>query len=733
MDLKTATALVRRQKDVFDTATERQGQPRPSDLPTRAELLETFQAVEKEHEQDSTQEPHPIIVTRIYPPCTKPLAELEDIAIDDLRLETVHYGKRLVLRTIGHPKNVDGVMNAVEDAHGTVDRLVVYYYGKEFLRKGQLVAVKEPFCRLSDNGGCMIRVDHPGNIIVLHESHEIVPKTLRHSELDSLTVDSAQMSKEKGNASYREADYAQAVWLYSEGLKACCAQDTIKYDLHRNRAMANIHLGRHESALQDAKAALIPTKIMSDDVKKMNGKAYYRAGRAAYHLERYASAASLFENVLELDPKDKDAHSQLRRTNARLDQQASGKYDFELMTRKISNENQPQVLDCASFTSNVEIKETAEKGRGLFATCDMEVGELVMCEKAFCVAGLEEEAVPNSIVNLQDNTIQTGTDAARLVKVLQKLLHSPRQADHFYELHDGGYQPRPSPTPVDGVVPVDTFQVIKSLQLNGFACSSLASSITTEGEDVHTRPTGVWLMSSALNHDCIGNVSRNFIGDVLLVRANRHISAGEELTMRYVSSIKRIVEFHNDLKTTWDFQCSCKLCVAELRVPPYQRNMRASNFKLVTALMEDHPVLDFHRPSMETIKEVEVLCNRIRSTYSETLFAKLPRTMLNAVDLWLCMAYATHSMGDAMLDTARVVLRDLGLGISEHEGSLSIDRTNARLDSSGINAGMYAAQIELAKGRDAIARQYEDLAKELYLLFAGSMHGFEDLFPSAFN
>ncbi len=45
---------------------------------------------------------------------------------------------------------------------------------------------------------------------------------------------------------------------------------------------------------------------------------------------------------------------------------------------------------------------------------------------------------------------------------------------------------------------------------------------------------------------------------------------------------------------------------------------------------------------------------------------------------------------------------------------------------------MYAAQIEEAKGQGGIARQYEELAKELYLLFAGSMFGFADLFPSIF-
>ncbi|CAK1364786.1 unnamed protein product [Cercospora beticola] len=732
MNPEAALALVQRERDIFETANERKGQPRPSNLPTRTELLQSFQAAGKANEQDGLQEPYRIIVGHIYPPSTRPLAELEDIAIGDLCLETVHHGRRLVLRTIGHPKIEDGVINVVEDAHGNVDRLVVYHCGQDILRKDGLVAVKDPYYKIAVDGGCVIRVDHPGNIIVLHEGHEIVPKTLREAELDSLSVDGANMYKERGNKSYQKTDYSQAVRFYSRGLEICDAAATVKYDLRRNRAMANMYLGRHEAALEDAKAAVISTKDLNEKSKKLNGKAYYRAGCAAYQLERFASAASFFENVLELDPKDTEAQSQLRRTKARLDEQASGQYNLELITKKLRKDPKLRILDHASFTSKVEIKDASEKGRGLFATCDLEAGELVMCEKAFCVAGLEEKAEESRVINLLDSTMSIGTHALRLVKVLQKLLYSPKQAARFLELCDGDYQPRPSPALVDGVVPVDTFQVISALKANGFSCPSSASSITMDEEDEGSKCTGVWLISSAINHDCIGNVSRTFLGDMLLLRANRRISAGEELTMRYINPENTIEQFHEQLRRSWNFSCTCRLCTAEVNTPPYQRSIRASLLEQVIELQNENLVLEWSPPSMEIINQVEKLCKGIERTYNDSLFKALPRSMLHVVHLWLCMAYATQSMGDAMLDAARLVLRDLGFGISEHNGTLSVDKSNARLDASGIHAAMYAAQIEEAKGRGGIARQYEELAKELYLLFAGSMFGFAGLFPSVF-
>ncbi|USW52282.1 Putative SET domain, tetratricopeptide-like helical domain superfamily [Septoria linicola] len=549
---------------------------------------------------------------------------------------------------------------------------------------------------MAADGGCVIRVDHPSNIVVLHEYNILVPKNLQSADLDTLDIDAVKSHKSKGNAAL-----------------ASKTDDPIKYDLYRNRAMANLYLGRNEIALNDAKAAVVPAEKLTSELKKLNAKTFNRAGCAAYNLERFSAAAAFLERVLELTPNDNEARRELKRANARLDGSSSGSYDFEAMTRKLHS-SATHRLDHASFTSNVETRTMEDKGRGLFALRDMEAGELVMCEKAFCTAGFAEDA---------DATTSMVVKLGRLHNVT-----CPKGASRFLDLYDGGYKPKPTAELVDGVVAVDTYQVHSALDLNGFSCSSVASSVPETDEGA--RPTGVWLISSAINHCCIGNVSRTFVGDLLLLRANRHIQAGEEIVMRYQNPKTSIAEFHDTLQKTWGFTCECELCAAELKVPGYQRNIRASAINQVAALMEEHPVLEYSPPSLNVIGHVEQLRDQIQNTYSDILFKTLPKPALHMVHLWLCMAYATQGMSDAVLNTAQRVFRDLGLRLTEQQESIQVDKSKARLDMAAIHAAMYAAQIERMKGRTSVAQQYEDFGKEVYLLLCGSLYGFDESFAS---
>ncbi len=92
-------------------------------------------------------------------------------------------------------------------------------------------------------------------------------------------------------------------------------------------------------------------------------------------------------------------------------------------------------------------------------------------------------------------------------------------------------------------------QVHCALDINSFSCSSVASTVPEIDEN--DGPTGVWLVSSAINHSCIGNVSRSFVGDLLLLRANRHIKAGDEILMRYKNPKNGVDELHATLQKTW--------------------------------------------------------------------------------------------------------------------------------------------------------------------------------------
>ena len=46
--------------------------------------------------------------------------------------------------------------------------------------------------------------------------------------------------------------------------------------------------------------------------------------------------------------------------------------------------------DLASFTNRTEVKDAGRAGRGLFANVNIEVDDLVLCEKPFVISPVEE-------------------------------------------------------------------------------------------------------------------------------------------------------------------------------------------------------------------------------------------------------------------------------------------------------------------------------------------------------
>ena len=112
-------------------------------------------------------------------------------------------------------------------------------------------------------------------------------------------------------------------------------------------------------------------------------------------------------------------------------------------------------LDHASSTCNTVVRDTAGRGRGLFATRDIKAGELVLCEKAFCVAFETDEKTNRSVVlNFNLDSISIGSHATLVVRLVQKMLYNPLQAASFLQLYDGGYTPK-SGHVVDDITAVD--------------------------------------------------------------------------------------------------------------------------------------------------------------------------------------------------------------------------------------------------------------------------------------
>jgi hypothetical protein len=72
---------------------------------------------------------------------------------------------------------------------------------------------------------------------------------------------------------------------------------------------------------------------------------------------------------------------------------------------------------------------------------------------------------------------------------------------------------------------------------------------------------GFWILSSYVNHSCLPNSVRSFLGDMLFLRATRDIEEAEEITSQYVAPELEYGKRQDKFSGTWGFECDCPLCV----------------------------------------------------------------------------------------------------------------------------------------------------------------------------
>jgi tetratricopeptide (TPR) repeat protein len=409
-----------------------------------------------------------------------------------------------------------------------------------------------------------------------------------------------------------------------------CGKDggeDISSDIYRNRAHVNLLLSRFDEAKADGLASVTGSK--DEKGRLLDSKAKFRAGSAAYSLGQYEEAQRLFKEALELSPEDKDTSTYLRSIDVRLQEQNTGNFNFTKIRSKLSKAR-PRV-DTATYVGNVEVRDSALGGRGMFAKQDIKAGELILCEKAFCVAwGHEEESWTAMTYDARDDRIRAYP--AGLTKVIvQKLLNNPSQIEKVMSLYsDWRSIGKDTLIGEDGPV-VDTFQVHDIVCRNAFGPGPV---LPNETENIRKASTGLWVMAAYINHSCLANAVKDHIGDLLLIRATRDISAGEEVTHQYDSATD-YAERQEALKRTWGFECQCSLCKAESEDTVETRKKRKDLELQALAAMSREPP---NRAKRTTVLKLERWAKSIRETYDEARYKGLPRTALLQVEGWLKQA-----------------------------------------------------------------------------------------------
>lgn len=209
-----------------------------------------------------------------------------------------------------------------------------------------------------------------------------------------------------------------------------------------NRSLTNLRLGRPAIALSDA--AQGGGGGGSSSAGHPSEKGLFRKASALYQLGRFEQCLENLELITATYPSGTSMPETLAmaaRAKARLREEQTGEYSFSQMNKQ--TKATPPLVDCATYSAPVEVRESPGRGRGLFMTKKVAAGELLLCEKAFgySYAGLDDQGgSTTSLMNVATKQMVVGGQAALLTRLVQKAYHDPNAAQVLTGLCHGDYK-----------------------------------------------------------------------------------------------------------------------------------------------------------------------------------------------------------------------------------------------------------------------------------------------------
>jgi hypothetical protein len=274
-----------------------------------------------------------------------------------------------------------------------------------------------------------------------------------------------------------------------------------------------------------------------------------------------------------LTPNDEPAAALGKKIRLRLSEQARGSYNFDQIRKSIQS---PGNVDAASFLLRTEVRPVPINGVGLFATQEINAGDIVFCEKAFAAATPhDKQAKPADFIVIGKGLIGLSGkyDVALWKNVVDKITRNKsasQRSNDLAETDDMLY--KAPPIGADD----DVFFMLERAYGNKY-------TMTHSATDSLNKRQCLFVHGSQINHSCMPNTARAFFEDLLVVRASRHIRAGEQL---FVS----MTQLYDDFEQTKKYlsqnprgHCECAICVAEQQTSPQQRATRQETLRMVAA------------------------------------------------------------------------------------------------------------------------------------------------------
>lgn len=286
---------------------------------------------------------------------------------------------------------------------------------------------------------------------------------------------------------------------------------------------------------------------------------------------------------------------------------------------------------------------------------------------------------------------------------------------------------------------VDVFQVHDIVSRNSFGIPTPITTAKTEQYGIYTSQSGgdgstnlkphnsaIFCHAAFINHSCLPNVEKRFVGDLIIIRAARPISKGEEILLDYAPGEYDDARSRKEgFQRTWQFSCDCELCLAESKQCDEVLDRRISLMREVNELSE---ALSRNMPASihweDDISRLEGLAKQLRATYDQS---ELPKALAYTYTT-LALLHGARKTYPCHVQAIAEAFESLGWRSPLETGGMLIPKPHsATVLDLNIPQLLYMAA---ATGDHAVVGKIKSVEPKVYLALNGAMNGFQSMIKS---
>ena len=547
----------------------------------------------KEHSSSSTNfiKFNNVMELGTYNPLGKNLQEdFKEIKIKNLEIKSSHPKKYLILKIISKTLLVDSLNFIGEDSNKDVINVAVYdaekFYNikgwdeleNKVFTEGKYLIVIEPLYTLCTCpcGYDKIRIESPNEIIIFDTMEEM------YNFLDKIKPENLSPENYKiiGNLMMKKKLYEKAIFYYEKVVKESNYKidDNLDIIIHSNLSEAYCKFGYFSKCIQNADYCLdkinelIKDKIQtsSDFLFQQKLKALYRKIRGLISLRKFKESYEiLFKDENENNNINKDIIKELLNFGEMKDiinivkegnENNLGHFDFQKM---IEDETINFYLVNYGDYLNPKLEFQFEKDKGIkmVAKEDINLGELILVEKALACKENRKEKGRIGVINLKKlKNYDPSEEIDLFMELAQKVTKYPLDNEKFYYLYDGknlnediNQRKKYLENQINGKILINNEKVNNVIDNNTY-------QIGRNFGFFNSVSFGIWGYASLINNDCLPNTMYLGIGDFFILFSTEEIRKGEEITCNYDNFSLTFKDRQKELLNSWGFKCKCKLC-----------------------------------------------------------------------------------------------------------------------------------------------------------------------------